>query len=115
MVTLFRITHDSHEISYHHPKQVTGDGVNMIKIHLSRILGEQRVLQADLAKRTGIRKATINEMYHELIERVNLDYLSRICEALGCEVGDILEYVPDKRDYELHDVKGRKVLKGDPI
>jgi len=69
----------------------------MIKIHLSRLLGERRMTQADLAKITGIRAATINEMYHELIERVNLDYLSRICRVLNCEVSDILEYIPDKR------------------
>ncbi|MCL2617927.1 MAG: helix-turn-helix transcriptional regulator [Defluviitaleaceae bacterium] len=67
----------------------------MIKIHLSRLLGELRINQAELSKKTEIRAATINEMYHELIERVNLDYLSRICEALDCEVSDILEYIPD--------------------
>ena len=71
----------------------------MIKIHLSRILGERRMLQSDLSEQTGIRKATIHEMYHELIERVNLDYLSRICKVLDCKVEDILEYVPDPRDY----------------
>jgi len=57
--------------------------------------------QAELAQKTGIRPATINEMYHELIERVNLDYLSRICEVLNCEVEDILEYVPNKQNTPL--------------
>ncbi len=69
----------------------------MIKIHLSRILGERRWTQAELAKKTGIRPSTINEMYHEIIERVNLDYLDLICEALDCEVSDILEYIPNKQ------------------
>ena len=66
----------------------------MIKIHLSRVLGERRMTQAELADKAGIRAATINEMYHELIERINLDYLSRICRVLDCEVQDILQYVP---------------------
>ncbi len=66
----------------------------MIKIHLSRVLGECRMTQSELSVKTGIRAATINEMYHELIERVNLDYLSRICMVLDCEVQDILEYIP---------------------
>ena len=66
----------------------------VIKIYLSRILGEHRMTQAELAAKTGIRPATIHEMYHELIERVNLDYLSRICGVLSCEVADILEYIP---------------------
>ena len=68
----------------------------MIKIHLSRILGEKRITQSQLSKKTGIRPGTISEMYHELIERVNLDYLSRICDVLECDVSDILEYIPDK-------------------
>ncbi len=53
--------------------------------------------QAELADKAGIRAATINEMYHELIERVNLDYLSRICMVLDCEVEDILQYIPGDR------------------
>jgi len=58
------------------------------------------MLQSELSEKTGInRKATIHEMYHELIERVNLDHLSRICKVLDCKVEDILEYVPDPRDY----------------
>jgi len=68
----------------------------MIKINLSRLLGDRRMTQAELAAKTKIRPATIHEMYHELIERVNLDYLSRICEVLDCDIIDILEYVPNK-------------------
>jgi putative transcriptional regulator len=60
-------------------------------------MGDQRINQAELARKTKIRPATINEYYHELVERVNLDYISRICEALDCEVGDILEYIPTER------------------
>lgn len=69
----------------------------MIKIHLSRILGEKRWTQADLARKTGIRPSTIGDYYHELAERVNLDYLSLICEALDCQISDILEYIPDDK------------------
>ena len=67
----------------------------MIKIKLSRILGELRITQSELAQKTGIRAATINEYYHELVERVNLEYLSRICEVLNCDISDLLEYVPE--------------------
>lgn len=67
----------------------------MIKIHLSKILGELRMTQSELAKKTGIRPATINEIYHELIERINLEHLSKICEVLDCEVYELLEYISD--------------------
>ena len=68
----------------------------MIKIHLSKLLGERRITQAELANRTNIRPATINEMYHELIERINLEHLNSICKVLDIEVEDLLEYIPDK-------------------
>lgn len=66
-----------------------------IKILLSTRLGERRWTQADLARKTGIRPTTINEMFHEICERVNLDYLDRICEALECDLDEILVRVPD--------------------
>jgi conserved domain protein len=68
----------------------------MIKIHLSKLLGEKRMTQAELANKTNIRPATINEMYHELIERINLKHLNSICEVLDIEVYELLEYIPDK-------------------
>lgn len=67
----------------------------MIKILLSRKLGELRWTQADLARKTGIRPSTISELYHELVERVNLEHLDLICEALECNLDEILIYVPN--------------------
>ena len=67
-----------------------------IRVLLSTRLGEKRWTQADLARATGIRPSTIGEMYNELAERINLDHLDLICEALGCEVQDILIYEPNE-------------------
>ena len=60
------------------------------------MLGERRMTQADLARRTGIRPATINEMYHELVERVNLEHLDKICEVLDCDLSELIIYEPNK-------------------
>ena len=70
----------------------------MIKIRLSSIMGDQRINQAELARKSGVRPATINEYYHELVDLVNLNYLSRICAVRDCEIGDLLEYVPGERE-----------------
>ena len=67
----------------------------MIRILLSTRLGERRRTQADLARMTGIRPSTINELYHELAERVNLEHIDLICEALGCEVSDLIVREPN--------------------
>ena len=71
----------------------------MIRILLSTRLGERRWTQADLARATGIRPSTINDLYHEIAERVNLEHLDLICEALGCDLSDLIvrEDNPDVR------------------
>lgn len=62
----------------------------MIRILLSTRLGERRLNQAELSRMTGIRASTINDLYHEMAERVNLDHLDLICEALDCDLSDLI-------------------------
>lgn len=61
-----------------------------VKIYLHRLLGERRWNQADLARKTGIRPNTINEMYHGICERVSLEHLDKICEALDCDLSELI-------------------------
>ena len=69
----------------------------MIRVLLSARLGEKRLTQADLARMTGIRQATINELYHEIADRVSLEHLDLICEALDCDLSDLIVRVgPDE-------------------
>lgn len=68
----------------------------MIKIHLSKVLGERRMSQIELSRKTGIRPSTIGDWYNELTERINLDHLDKICEVLDVDVSDIIERVPNK-------------------
>ena len=70
----------------------------MIRIRLSTILGEKRWPQKKLAVKAGIRPATVNLYYNELVKQVNLEVLNKFCRALDCQVGDLLEYVPDEKD-----------------
>ena len=67
----------------------------MIKVHLSRILGEKRITQAELSRQTGIRPSTISDIYNEMSERLNVEHLDRICEYLDCNINDLIEYIPN--------------------
>ena len=69
----------------------------MIKNHLTRLLGERRWTQARLARETGIRPSTISAYYNELAERISYEHMDRICEALDCDVSDLLERVPSRQ------------------
>ena len=54
----------------------------MIMIMLSRKLGELRVTQAELAAKTGIRPNTINDLFHNVAERVSLEHLDKILSLI---------------------------------
>lgn len=68
----------------------------MVKIHLSKLLGERKMTQRTLAIKTGIRAATINQYYHEYADRINIEHIDRICEVLNCNISDLMEYIPNK-------------------
>ena len=62
----------------------------MIRIQLSRLLGEKRLTQADISRMTGIRAGTINDLYHEIAARISLEHLDLLCEALNCDILTLL-------------------------
>ena len=76
----------------------------MIRIHLSKLLGERRMTQKRLSELTGIRRNAINEwyheimilLYHEIVVSLKVEHIDRICEVLDCSVEELIEYIPDK-------------------
>lgn len=78
----------------------------MIKILLSSRLGDLRMTQADLARMTGIRPNTINDLYHEVADRVCIEHLDLICEALGCQLGDLIVRIPNDEPKIVHTRSG---------
>ena len=67
----------------------------MIRIHLSRLLGERKMKVADLSRQTNIDAHTLADLYHERAKAIYFDTLEKICEALNCTVGELIEYQPD--------------------
>ena len=80
----------------------------MIRILLSKKLGELRLTQADLSRATGIRANTIGELYHEIAERVNLEHLDLICEALNCDLDDLIIRIPNETPSVTHTRQGTR-------
>ncbi len=50
--------------------------------------------QAELVRRTGIRSQTVSDLYHEINISISMNNLDKICEILGCGVGEIFVYIP---------------------
>ncbi len=82
----------------------------MIKNRLSTLLGEKRMSQKRLSQLTGIRPATINEMYHDLLERYSIEHIDKICEVLDCDINDLFVRVPNKEK-----ITGKNLISKDKI
>ena len=59
---------------------------------LWKMLIDKKMMKKDLMALTDITSTTMAKMRKEL--PVNLEILGRICKALGCDIGDIVNYVP---------------------
>lgn len=81
----------------------------MIKIHLSRMMGERKLKISDVARETGLNRNTIRLLYHETASRVDLDAINRLCQFFNCQVGDLLEFVPDENSDTRDNTQNGKV------
>lgn len=64
----------------------------MIRLTLDRYLEKVHITRYELAKRTGIRFQIIDNYYKNKVVRYDSYVLDRICEALDCDIADIIEY-----------------------
>lgn len=71
-------------------------GIVMVKIHLSKLLGERRMTQKRLSELTGIRPNTISDWYNEITVSMKIEHIDRICEVLDCSVDELIEIIPNK-------------------
>ena len=67
----------------------------MVKLILDKYLDDNAITRYELTKRTNIKFQTIDNYYKNRVVRYDAYILDRICAALGCKVGDILEYTED--------------------
>lgn len=67
----------------------------MIKIELEKLLGDRSLYW--LSQETGIRWATLAAMANGKAQRLDLDALDRICDALECQPGDLLMRVERRK------------------
>lgn len=73
----------------------------MVRIKLCELMGKQKMTRKYLSELTGIRPNTIGDLYKEDVKKIDIQVLNQICEVFGCEIGDVLEYIPDKKHSEV--------------
>ena len=68
----------------------------MIRCHLARIMGENKMRISDVARETGLSRATLTLLYKETAQKIDLEALDKLCLFFDCELKDILERAPQE-------------------
>ncbi|WP_077962509.1 helix-turn-helix domain-containing protein [Ensifer adhaerens] len=66
-----------------------------IVVNLDVMLAKRKVRSRDLAEQVGITEQNISLLKSGKVKGVRFDTLEKICVALDCQPGDILEYRPE--------------------
>ncbi|MDC8012364.1 helix-turn-helix domain-containing protein [Tahibacter soli] len=69
-----------------------------ITVNLDVMLAKRKMRSKELAERIGLTEVNVSLLKSGKVRGVRFETLSKICEALACQPGDILEYVPDAPD-----------------
>lgn len=67
-----------------------------IILRLDRVMLERKISLNQLAEQVGITNANLSKIKNNRVNAIRFSTLAAICETLGCQPGDILEYEADK-------------------
>lgn len=68
----------------------------MVKCHLSRLMGDNKLKIVDVARETGINRGTVTRLYHETASRVELEVIESLCCYFNCDIGDLFELIDEE-------------------
>ena len=61
---------------------------------LWKLLIDKQMKKSDLRKEAGISSSSLAKLGKD--ENVTTEVLVKVCNALKCDVGDIMEFIPDE-------------------
>lgn len=76
---------------YDYHETTKSEVTTMIRCHLARMMGEHKMRIADVARATGLSRATVTLLYKETAQKVDLDAIEKLCRLFECQIGDLLE------------------------
>ena len=68
----------------------------MIVLRIDVMLAKRKMSVTELAEKVGITLANISILKNGRAKAIKLETLNKICQALQCQPGDLLEYVEEK-------------------
>ena len=71
------------------------DEMGKVFLTLDLYMDKRGITRYALSEATDIRYDTINKYYRNRVVRYDSYVLSKICDALGCSIDEIVAYQPD--------------------
>ena len=68
--------------------------LNEQTLNIDVMLAKRKMSVTELSEKVGITMANISILKNGKAKAIKVDTLNKICRALDCQPGDILEYVP---------------------
>ena len=68
------------------------DESGSVKVKLAEVLDSRGITRNRLRTLTGIKYEVIDRYYQNHVERVDLDFIAKVCYVLNCKIDDLLEY-----------------------
>lgn len=68
------------------------DEYGSVKVKLAEVLNSRGITRNRLRTLTGVKYEVIDRYYQNHVERVDLDFIAKVCYVLNCKVEDLLEY-----------------------
>lgn len=72
-------------------------------VYLDVMLAQSKISVTELSEKVGITMANISIFNNGKAKAIRFSTLEAICEALGCQPGDILEYRRDEKEEAISD------------
>lgn len=72
----------------------------MIRITLDRVMFEKKIKVPQLIEMSGLNKNTLYALQKNEVTRIDLHTLNALCNALECDIADLLEFIPDNEKKE---------------
>lgn len=71
-----------------------------IRVKLAVLLAEKQMKLIELEQKTGIALNNLSVLKTDKAKAIRFSTLNEICKALGCQPGDLFEYVEDDETKE---------------
>lgn len=71
-----------------------------VRLHLNELMKDRNISVSKLSFRAEMQRTQLKKYRDNEVQRLDIAVLSRLCYALDCDLHDLLEYIPPKKEVD---------------